>query len=251
MIIDVNSWFGHWPSYPVLGDIGSVHESLKATGVDVMFMSSLDAIWSRNPHSFNKRLYAETAPFETIYPTPIITPTIASWQDELRRAVDHPRVRMVKLLPNYSQFELQPDSEFGDALAESGLAVFVQITMEDVRRQHPLGKTAAVDLGSLFEFVIHYRQVPIVGGGLSRYLMDYAYDLLRDVDNFFVETSLIDGFDSIRHPVENEKVGHKLLFATHAPLLCPGSAMPRVLAEVNDVDATAILSDNARRLFSI
>ena len=106
MIVDVNCFAGHWPSRDVNGELPSVHDSLRAHGVDLMYMSSLDAAWRRNPHQPNDGLYAAVAQFEDVRPVPLLDPTVATWRAELTRAAERPDVDFIRLLPAYSPYSL-------------------------------------------------------------------------------------------------------------------------------------------------
>ena len=99
MIIDLNAFIGTWPFYPVVGDIKIVRNSLKAYGVDRIFVSPLEAAWCRNPHRFNQQLYESAEALEDVWPVPVMDPTVATWQKELDRVVEQPEVLLVKLLP--------------------------------------------------------------------------------------------------------------------------------------------------------
>ena len=53
--------------------------------------------------------------------------------------------------------------------------------------------------------------------------------------------------DSLKVFVD-EGLTHKLLFGSHAPLFIPFSALARVVNDLNDDDARAILGGNAERI---
>src|SRR5437588_7219442 len=106
MIIDMNAFAGHWPFWPVRGDLEAVRASLRAVGVERICVSPLEAAWYRNPHLSNTVLYQSAAAFVDIWPVPALDPTVATWRAELARAAAQPRVRLVRLQPTYSPYPL-------------------------------------------------------------------------------------------------------------------------------------------------
>lgn len=70
---------------------------------------------------------------------------------------------------------------------------------------------------------------------------------LLERPRFFADVSQADGMASLALFVETG-LTEKLLFGTHAPLFVPQAGMARVLTELDDTAARAILGGNARRI---
>jgi predicted TIM-barrel fold metal-dependent hydrolase len=69
---------------------------------------------------------------------------------------------------------------------------------------------------------------------------------LLALPNLYADVSQADGMDSLKVFVA-EGLKHKLLFGSHAPLFIPASALARVVNDLSDEDAAAILVGNAER----
>ena len=136
MIIDVAAFSGAWPSHPVNGRLDAVVESLVNVGVDRVLVSPLDAVWCRNPHLYNGPLYRACEGRDELLPVPIVDPSIKTWKDELREAVEA-GVYALRLLPNYHGYLLKDLDVFWDVVSDHGIVTIVQTRMEDPRRQHP------------------------------------------------------------------------------------------------------------------
>src|SRR5436853_283644 len=67
---------------------------------------------------------------------------------------------------------------------------------------------------------------------------------LREMPHFYADVSQADGLDAVRLLVD-ESLGDKLLFGSHAPLFMPHAALARVVTDLTDTDAAAILGGNA------
>lgn len=247
MIIDINAYTGHWPSHPVEGALDSVRASLREYGVERMCVSPLDAAWCRNPHRFNDSLYAASVVTDDVWPVPVLDPTIATWRAELERSRAQPRVRLVKLLPAYCGYDLDFASELFTALARAGLGVIVQTRLEDPRRQHPLAQVPDVPAAEIAEAAKRHPDLLIIIGGPRTGEVRALKDRILELPNLYADVSQSDGMDAVKVLVE-DGLRDKLLFGSHAPLFIPYSAISRVVTDLSDDDAAAILGENAGRI---
>ena len=247
MIIDINAYTGHWPSHPVAGALDRVRASLTEYGVERICVSPLDAAWCRNPHRFNDDLYAASGATDDVFPVPVLDPTIATWRDELERAKAQPRVRLVKLLPAYSGYDMDFASDLFTSLAGAGLGVIVQTRLEDPRRQHPLAQVPDVPAAEIADAAERHPDLLVIIGGPRTGEIRALKDRLLDLPNLYADVSQSDGMDAVKVLVE-DGLRDKLLFGTHAPLFIPYSAVSRVVTDLSDDDAAAILGGNAERI---
>jgi predicted TIM-barrel fold metal-dependent hydrolase len=246
VIIDLNAFTGSWPSRALAGDLPAVRDSLRACGVDRICVSPLEAAWCRNPHAFNAPLYRAIETYADVWPVPVLDPTVATWREELSRALRQPRVRLVRLFPTYSPYPLGQAHTLLQALAEAGLAVMIQTRMEDPRSQHPLALVPdlpAAEVASAAER--HPNLSVIIAGARTTELVGLKGRLLA-LPNLYADTSQADGMDAVRLLVE-AGLTEKLLFGSHAPLFVPHAAVGRVITDLSDDSAEAILGGNALR----
>jgi len=247
MIIDINAYTGNWPTHPLKGGLETVRDSLKSYGVDRICISPLDAAWCRNPHLCNAPLCEAARVYDDVWPVPVLDPTIATWADELARSCAADRVRLVKLLPAYSQYELTEVDACLAAAGEAGLSVIVQTRLEDPRRQHPLGQVPDVPAKEVADAAERHPDLTVIIGGPRAGEIAGLKDRLLDLPNLYADVSQSDGLDAVKIMVE-EGLRDKLLFGSHAPLFIVHSAVSRVLTDLADEDAEAILGGNAERI---
>jgi predicted TIM-barrel fold metal-dependent hydrolase len=247
MIVDVNCFAGHWPSRDLKGDLASVRGSLRRYGVGRLFASPLDAAWSRNPHLANDAFYRTVEAYDDVSPVPVLDPTVATWDAQLGRAAKHPDVHLVKLLPAYSPYRLAEADALLSAASDAGLAVICQTRLEDRRRQHPLAQVPDVAIADVVAAAERHAGLAVIVGGARSAEARSLRDRLLDMPNLHVETSQMDGLDAIRSLVD-DGLAPKLLFGSHAPFFIPYAAVARVVTDIDDADASAILGENALRL---
>jgi uncharacterized protein len=245
-VIDINAWTGHWSTFPVKGDVDQVRNSLQGIGVDRICLAPLGAVWCHNPHVYNGEVYAAAERYEDVVPVPVLDPTIPTWREELEKGRKL-GVRLVKLVPAYSQYELAEAGELLTVLIEMEIGVIVQTRIEDPRRQHPLALVADFPADAVMEMA---RQRPellvILGGAVWRTILDMR-EVLEELPLFFADVSQADGIDSLKIMVE-AGLSEKLLFGTHAPLFVPQAGLARVVTELDDESALAILGGNAQKI---
>jgi uncharacterized protein len=249
MIVDVAAFSGAWPSHPVNGRLDDVVDSLNAVGVDRVLVSPLDAVWCRNPHIYNGPLYRACADRPDLLPVPIIDPSIATWKDEVREAVEAD-ISALRLLPNYHGYDLNRLDAFWETISEHRIVTIVQTRMEDPRRQHPMAVVMDVAASDIADLSDRRRDIRFVIGGARSGEIRGVGDVLKERSNLFADVSQADGMDAVKVLVE-DGLDEKLLFGSHAPLFIPEAAVARVVTDLEDGVAEAILGDNARRLFNV
>jgi len=246
-IVDISAWTGPWGTFPVRGEVDEVREALRGIGVERICLSPLHAAWCHNPHCGNEAVYAAARGYEDVDPVPVLDPTIPTWRAELARAVEQPRTCLVRLLPAYSQYELGDVGDFLQAVEKAGLGVIVQTRLEDPRRQHPLAQVPDVPAEAVAEMARRFRELTVILGGAPwRAIMDLR-EVLLELPRFYADVSQADGMDSLKLFVE-AGLTPRLLFGTHAPLFVPLAGLARVVTDLEDEPARAILGGNARQL---
>ena len=246
MFIDINAWAGMWPGKPnIPSQIKPIQTLLSQYGIEYIFMASLDAPWSGSPHLSNSIIY-ETEQYDHISPVPVIDPTLPTWPIELDKA----GVKIIKLLPNYCCFKLKEADELFEEASLKGIIVMVQVRMEDPRRHHTLARVPDVPIKDIMDVAESYPKLKIILGGVNTPSCFNLIPQLRAKPDIYLDTSQLDGMDSIKMLVE-KGLESQLLFGSHAPMFMPAAGIARVLNDLPDEIAMAIMRDNAAKLLNI
>ena len=244
---DLCAWTGHWANLPPEAGQGDVLAALGGEGVARVCLSPLDGLWALNPHLANGALYRMAGECPQVYPVPLLDPGVPTWREELERARQAPRLRLVRLAPAYGGYDLPEADELLGALGEAGLGAAVQVRVEDPRRQHPLAQVPDVPVAAVVEAARRHPDVPVVLAGAVARGVEEALPALGELPRFYADIAQVDGMDSVRRLVD-AGAGPRLLWASHAPLFMPQAAVARVLADLDDTEAWALLAGNAREL---
>ena len=209
-------------------------------------MSPLSAAWSANPHLCNSVVYS-AGESRDISPVPVIDPTLGNWVEELELAAEKTTVRMVKLLPGYNGYDLAVADDLFKEACRIGLAVMVQVRIDDPRRHQPLWKVPDVPVADIVEAAEDHPELKLIIGGASTRIIRYFSSQLRALPGLYSDTSQVDGVDGVKMLIDDGLEG-KLLFGSHAPVFMPAASVARVLNDIPDATVKAIMRDNAAAL---
>jgi predicted TIM-barrel fold metal-dependent hydrolase len=249
-VVDVNAWAGSWASQSVNSGPAEVRGMLKSAGVERIFMSVLDAAWAQNPHQANELVYEAAQQWSDVHPVPIIDPTIATWAQEVSRAQRHAGVRLVKWLPAYGGYELGAADACAQALVETDLSLMIQTRIEDPRRQHPLAQVPDVPAREVADLAGRHPKLTVVIGGAAWSAIADLAGACEELGNLYFDVSQVDGMDSLTVLIKRG-MRDRLLFGSHAPLFVPLAGIARIVADLEDADAAAILGGNAESLLGL
>lgn len=250
-MFDVNVKIGHWPYRPVR-DGDAVLAALMATGVQTAAVSSLDAVHYLNPQDGNDALAAFLADRPDggirIVPLAVMRPGFSGWQDDLRRCIDEYGMRGILLYPNYHEYTLE-DTEVApilDEAARRGLPVFVQMSMEDVRRQFRPYKTQDVPPEAVGAFARAWPDVNIVALGLKFGQPEAVGEPWPE--NLYFDISNYEHLGELEHAVARFGAG-RLLYGSNMPMFNPRANADKLrCAALDEADHDAIAFRNAERI---
>jgi predicted TIM-barrel fold metal-dependent hydrolase len=125
----------------------------------------------------------------------------------------------------------------------------VQTRLEDPRSQHPLALVPDLPAAEVADAAARHPDLTVILGGARTAEIRALRERLHALPRFYADVSQADGLDAVRGLVE-EGLGEKLLFGSHAPLFIPHAALARVVTDLPDAAAAAILGENAIRAIS-
>lgn len=248
MVIDTNASAGYWPNRPpVESSVTAVWQRLAACGVDRAFMASLDSAWCRNPHLPNAKLVADCAPFPELSPVPTLDPTIHTWRDELALLGRAAAVRMVRLLPTYSPYALDQADEMLEEIRQLGLAVQIQTRLDDPRRHHPLAQVPDLPAADIVAIARRHPALTVVIGGARFGELRALRGEILDLKLVYADTSQCDGMDAVK-VLCDEGLVERLLYGSHCAMFEAHASLRRVLDDLDDQRAAALLGGTAKRV---
>lgn len=247
MITDINCWLGNWPFSVKKESFAETLALLRKYGVGKVYVSPLDAVWSRNQHAFNDEIIATLKNIPDTFPVPIIDPSLPSWEEEFARLKAKPEVKMFRAIPGYAPYPVDAMKPLCEACSKAGVPLMVQCKMEDSRGRHPLILASTeTGLKPLLELKKGFPELKMIACGImAQHVMAEAANI-RDCPGIHFDTSLFDGFEVLETLFING-LGPRLLFGSHSPLLEPSSEVAKAIW-LDDASAGMVFKKNASSL---
>jgi hypothetical protein len=248
-IIDVNAWLGQWPFQYFRDETAALLEKrLAAEGVTRALVGSPEGAFNPDCLETNRVLLRRIGGSRMLLPVLAVDPTKGDWQDILQLARDA-AAPAVRLFPGYHCYELEaaPARELVEHVAKAGgMALFVQIRMEDERTHHPLCRIPPVKIESIVDLARQFPGLRIVAQ--CPYYHE-AVELAKGPANLSFDISHVETLRTLLSLTQQVPVD-RVLYGTHVPFLQSRAALmkldaPYVTPEVR----AAVGAENARALF--
>lgn len=244
---DSDTWIGQWPfAFCDVHTPKSLRAHLRRHGIGRALVSPLGAVFSPEPGPANAALLAETRGVTGLEPVPVINPALANWTEEVALADADPRVRAVRVLPNYHNYKLNSRCvrELVGELSERRLRLIVQMQLIDSRHEYHAMNVKPVPAAALEALLADDPGLSVLAGGLMR------PDLLRLAKKFprlLADLSFAEWHDTMENLRQTVPAG-QLLFSSHTPFLITGAARAKLEAStLPAAEKRAVASGNLER----
>lgn len=256
-IVDVNVWWGPWPTRRCYGDVPEeLTRKLQGTGIREAWVGSVDGLFQADLTGVNDRLAAGCGEVSTVRLVPfgMIDPSRAGWERELDRCQETHGMPGIRLSPDYHGYGLK-QSEFARVLAaaaERGLIVSFAAQMEDARMMHPRLRVPVMSLEPLVEVVEKTPGLKLVLlNALRRSVSGTLLDRLMKAGEVYLETGMLEGMGGIEVELKNMPV-ERMLFGSYFPYFYLESGLLKLReSELGHHQRRLITRDNARRLLPL
>lgn len=143
MIIDINTYIGHWPFRQLLNNTPEqLGRLMDDAGIDLACVSNLNAIFYRNTQDGNKELYEQIQSSksykERFLPFAIINPAYPGWENDFMQCFDEFGMRGLELYPCYHNYKLSDNMsvQLINMAAKKGIPVHLPCALENRRQRH-------------------------------------------------------------------------------------------------------------------
>jgi predicted TIM-barrel fold metal-dependent hydrolase len=247
MLIDVNAYLGHWPFRQLRHNTpAKLLRLMDRKGIDRALVSSIDAIFYKNPQPANEELARSVRRHaDRLIPLAVINPTYADWTHDLATCVEL-GFRGLRLYPSYHAYSLADAccDELVRAAVERGLILSIPIRQTDSRQRHWLIDIPDVSLDAVAALVARHPQARVVllnGIGYPRSRLGQADGGLPA--NYLIEISRLTALMRSEIGALIDNVGaERLAFGTGMPF----KYVDPPLVKLEVLDATRAEKDRIR-----
>lgn len=249
MIIDVHTYFGKWPYWPVEYSAPSEIVSLMDTcGIGQAVVTSTRGLFVGWKEGNSETLSAAVSHPQRLIAFACVGPPELSHRLHARD-FDFDRMegfRGIRLYPQYHTYHLLYEP-FVNQVCEQAAArgVLVQLPLRVLMNWG----MPMLDPGWMAALVERHPHVKWILSGLNYFHeLRIGVDLLRRFESVHLETSCIQGFHAVAKLVE-ECGSERLLFGSGLPLQNAAAGISKIAhARIADADREAIFAGNALRL---
>jgi uncharacterized protein len=224
---DANTWIGRWPfAFCDAHPPRSLAAHLRSHGIRRALVSPLDAVFAPAPGPANRALLRTTRRLAGLEPVPVINPALATWREDVAAVAADPRVRAVRLLPNYHNYRLKVRAvdELVADLTARNLRLIVQMRLIDHRHEYHAMKLKPVPMKDLATLLTRYPRLPVLASGL---LLPELLQLAPQFSRLLADLSFIEWHDTMEY-VQAKVPVRQLVFASHTPLLITAAARAKL-----------------------
>lgn len=246
-LFDANTWIGRWPfAFLPSHDARSLATHLRRHGIRRALVSPLDAVFAPEPGPANRALLRATKGIGALVPVPVINPALANWREELAAAAVDPRVRAVRVLPNYHNYRLRARAmhELAAELQRRRLRLIVQVRLIDERHEFHALRLKGVPVADLDQFLKQHPRLRVLACGLTR---SELFALAPKHPRLLVDLSFVEWHDTLRDALAKVPA-RQLVFGSHTPFFITAASRAKVAsAGIGAPAVAAIAGGNLRR----
>ena len=259
MIFDCHAYVGHYPFRPLRYNDGrGLVELMDREGIDRAAVSSLNALFYRDCQAANEELYHEVQGREQrLVPLATLNPAYPGYDTDFDRCFDELEMRGLRLCPAYHGYALDDPRSLAlmGRAAERELPIFVQVRVEDPRKQHRLLQVPDVPVEQIASAV---RKLPRASFVLLD-TFDEVKDLISLLDaairNVYVDICRLEVYSywdlSLGSLIERLGV-ERVLFSTGMPFDEPRISKVKLDAlDISPEDRARIGGGNLARLLAL
>lgn len=250
---DVSAFIGTWPlrHLPDAASPDTLQARLRQWGVTRAYVSPLEALLQADPMPANGVWSARLSVSDFFRFVPVLNPSLPV---PAERALADIKalpgdISALRLYPGYHGYRL--DSEAVLALAQQagrqGLAVIVQVQMQDVRGMHPLLRVPDTDPADILALALACPETTVIAAGVRWGAANALAKKAAETPDhrLYLETSHLEFIDPIRRFVD-QFGADRLLAGSHVPILMPAALRMKLdAARLTGDERDAITMSNA------
>lgn len=255
MIIDVNTYCGHWPFRKIPSEsMDKITENAKKHKIDSMIISSFNAIFYQDYQEGDE----EIAPLipDGSYQAVTVNPAMDWFDKDIYDASENKKVKAVRIHPEFHKYLLTDKcvTRLFDILYECGLPLIITNQMEDPRAFHYTPQND-VPLSDLAAMISKNKKIPVVFTNLPNGSWSYLKGMIEEYGTLSFDTSGIrfgitdvieKAISSSGIPVDN------IVFGSQYPMFSREANLNLFTMDPVPEDIkNKILYENAKRIFNI
>jgi uncharacterized protein len=231
--IDTNVSLSRWPFRRLpLDEPEKLVAKLRDSGIVRAWAGSFDAMLHRDIGASNHRLADDCLNFgkDLLVPVGSVNPTNPDWERDLQDCVGLHSTRIIRLHPNYHQYDLRDPrcTELLQAATDLNMLVQIVASMEDTRTQNPVCHVAIVDLSSLAKIITGLPKLRVMVLNGFHGGKPAVFSELAASGRCWFDIATLEGVEGVAGAIATTNPDC-LVFGSHAPFFYLESAQLKLL----------------------
>lgn len=258
MIIDINTYIGHWPFRQVRNSTAEgVIAKLDKAGIDMAAVSSMNAIFYKDTQQGNEELMEEIKQYKDRFiPFAIINPVYTGWEKDFLRCVDDLGMKGLELYPYYHQYKLtdEPAVKLLKMAGDKGIPVHLPCAVENIRQRHWMDTLENLSINEVEQALTLAPKTDfIISNGPT---LSYSQRLKNVSDTregrVYYDFARVDVFESNLEKLIEAAGIDRVVFGSQAPFQYVDTQLVKVhYLGLSQEDKNKILHGNLKALFEI
>lgn len=244
-MVDINCMIGEWAFKDLyIKTTAELTHEMERLNIGKAMVYSSDS-WLYSPIDGNLKIVREVANYPSLIPVIVLTPLIRQEFGGIQRVFDfmeNNNVGAIRLFPFDQNFTLHlwNVNELFDALNTKKVPVFIEC-------QGLLGSIES-HFQEIYELGVAFPDTPIVLLNTGYRLLRILYELVRQCNNIYIDTSTFITFKGIEEMVMNFG-SERILFGSRMPFMEAGVSIGRILySDIEDMHKENIFYKNVLRI---
>lgn len=258
MLIDINTYIGHWPFRQVKNsDPAGLIKIMDEKGIDISVVTSINSVFYKDAQQGNEELMEEIAPYGSRFiPFAIINPAYTGWKKDFINCIENYGMKGLELYPYYHRYSLTDDSavELMNIAAEKKVPVHLPCCIVNLRQRHWMDTDENLLVEEVEKVVSMCPKTDfIITNGPVYYISKRLKDTAENRSGrIYYDFSRADVFGpGFKNFVESAGI-NRIVFGSVAPLQYVEPQLVKLnFSGLNDSDKEKIMSGNLKELLVI
>lgn len=258
MIIDVNSYIGHWPFRQITNSTAEgLIKRMDGAEIEKAAVSSINAIFYKDSQQGNLELIEQINDWKDRFiPFAVINPTYPGWKKDFLYCIDILGMKGLELYPYYHQYNLndEPSVELLNLAAEKKIPVHLPCAVEDLRQRHWMDRTRNLKIDELEQALTLCPDTDFIVTNGSTHTFAKHLKTTTDKRNgkVFYDFARVEvftpAFDSL---LEAAGADHIVFGSVHPFQYVDTQLIKLHYSSLNNIEKEKIMSRNLKELFQL
>jgi len=258
MIIDVNTYIGHWPFKKIRNNTAEeLVQQMDKSEIDKAIVSNFNSIFYKDTQEGNIELINEIKAYsERLIPLAIINPTYPGWKKDFLTCIDGFKMKGLELYPYYHNYKLTDEVslELLNLAAEKKIPVHLPYAVENIRQKHWMDTSENLNIEQVKEVLRLCPEVDfIITNGPT---LSYARKLKEVIENrkgkVYYDFSRVELFESYFEALLEIAGVDRIVFSSQLPFQYVDTQFVKLyFSNLAQNEKNKILSQNLKTLFQI